>query len=115
MSKPHMSDAESAPFVAVNIAPDFCEVDGTVVPFDIMQFLEPERASYAGSVFARTCKTLPLGSVIRGVLGDAGSGVVSGTSLAAGDVVIVEGDATINVEGRPASRHGHLCLMNGSG
>ena len=30
MTKPHIADGEAAPFMVVNIAPDFCIVDGAV-------------------------------------------------------------------------------------
>ena len=111
--KSHIADAESAPFVVVNIAPDFCEIDGTIIPFDIVQFLSEEHSSYSSIVHARNRKTLKLGSVLRGVVGDAGEGVISGTSQGTGHVLVVEGELNVKIEGIPAARHGHLCLMNG--
>ena len=113
MSKPPIADAETAPFVIVNITPDFCTVDGEVVPFDIVQYLSSELVAYAETVFARGKKTLTMGSVVRSVKGNAGEGVVSGTSLAAGHSIVIEGDPTVRIEGKPAARDGHRVRMNG--
>ena len=113
MTKPHIADGEAAPFMVVNIAPDFCIVDGAVVPFDIFQYLSSEKSTYAKKVFARGQKTLTMESVILGVVGNAGAGVISGRSLANGHVMIVEGDPSVMIEGKPAARDGHVVLMNG--
>src|SRR5688572_12477871 len=98
MSKPHIADAESAPFVIVNITPDFCLVDGDVIAFDIVQELVSERVAYAETVLARGNRTLTLGSVIKAVKGDAGEGVLTGTSTGAGHNLVIEGDPTVKIE-----------------
>jgi hypothetical protein len=72
----HLADAESV-FVVVNINPDFCEVDGSVIPFDIARDLSPERAAYSKDVFSRGARVLKVGSVVQGVEGNAGAGVFS--------------------------------------
>ena len=99
MSLPHVADAE-AEFVVVNIEPDFCEVEGQVVPFDIARALPTERGAYAATVIARGEKVLMVDSVIDGVDGDVGVGVISGTSLVAGANVMLSGAGTVLVEGR---------------
>ncbi len=114
MSVPHIADAEAS-FRVVNITPDFCVVNGAVVPFDIHQVLTPEKSDYAHTVVSRGAPTLRVGSVVAGVIGDAGSGVVSGTATGAGNSYIVEGSATVEVEGHRVARHGDLVLMNGGG
>lgn len=114
MSELHMADAEGA-FKVVNITPDFCIVGGVVVPFDISRALPPEKANYAHTVRARKSDVLHLHSVVSGVDGNAGAGVSSGVSLGGGDVVIIEGAATVRVEGQPVARHGDLVHMNTSG
>jgi len=112
MGKNHIADGE-AEFLAVNVTPDFCIVEGQVVPFDIYQELSSERSSYAGSVNARGEKVLKVGSVLAGVIGNAGAGILSGTSLASGDVLVAKGSSTVHVEGQPVARHDDLVLMNG--
>lgn len=111
MSERHIADAEPA-FKAVNISPDFCIVNGQVVPFDIYRALPPERSNYARKVRARKEKVLHLNSIVSGVIGNMGSGVSSGVSQGGGDVVIIEGARSVRVEGQPAARHRDLCLMN---
>jgi hypothetical protein len=110
---PHAADAE-VDFVVINVTPDFCRVDGKVVPFEIFQTLDNERAGFARSVKARgNNKMLMVNSVIRGVQGNEGEGVISGVALKGGDVLLVEGASNIKVEGRSLARHNDLCLMNG--
>ncbi|WP_395322609.1 PAAR-like domain-containing protein [Variovorax sp. UC74_104] len=109
----HIADAESR-FMVVNIAPDFCVVGNQVVPFDIVSILPPEKAAYADTVFARSEKVLMVDSIVKGVTGNAGSGVRSGVSLGAGNVKIISGSQTVFVESRAVARHGDLCEMNGS-
>ncbi|AKT41301.1 PAAR-like domain-containing protein [Chondromyces crocatus] len=111
MSERHIADAEPA-FKVVNISPDFCRVNGAIVPFDIYQILPPERANYAKKVRARKEKVLHVGSIVSGVIGNMGAGVCSGVSQGGGDVAIIEGAAKVRVEGQLAARHLDLCLMN---
>lgn len=110
--KPHIADAEASPFVVINIEPDFCCVDGEVVAFEIYQELQSEKAAYAPDVMARKGRVLTKGSVIRGVIGNAGEGVVSGRSRGSGHCVVEEGDEMVRANGEPVARHGHLCAMN---
>lgn len=110
--KKHIADAEAAPFQVVNVAPDFCVVDGCVVPFEIMQHLSSENSNYTETVAARKEKILTVGSVIQGVIGNAGAGVLSGVATGGGKCVVVEGDATVLAEGKPTARDGHAVLMN---
>ena len=114
MAKRHIANAERRFFV-LNIEPDFCEVGDSVIPFDIKRELPPERRGYAKAVFARGEKVLTVDSVVCGVEGDAGRGVVSGTSQTSGDVRVIEGAASVKVEGKLVARHDDLCLMNGKG
>ncbi|KPU94875.1 hypothetical protein APR50_34740 [Variovorax paradoxus] len=109
----HIADAESR-FMVVNVAPDFCIVGNQVVPFDIVSMLPPEQAAYSHTVFARGEKVLMVDSIVKGVAGNAGSGVRSGVSLGAGNVKIVAGSQTVFVESRAVARHGDLCEMNGA-
>src|SRR5262249_28731285 len=111
MSGRHIADAEGA-FMVVNITPDFCRVNGAVVPFDIYKQLPPEKRDYAKKVKARGEKVLHLDSIIQGVIGNAGQGVKSGVSQGAGDTIIIEGAQTVHVEGQLCARHLDLCLMN---
>jgi len=111
MSKLHIGDAE-AEFRVINITPDFCDVDGDVVPYEIYQELSSEK-DYAKSVLARGERVLKRWSSIRGVIGNAGSGVLSTVSQGGGDTMMIEGAGKVFVEGEPVCRHLDLCLMNG--
>jgi Domain of unknown function (DUF4150) len=73
-----------------------------------------EQAAYSHTVFARGEKVLMVDSIVKGVAGNAGSGVRSGVSLGAGNVKIVAGSQTVFVESRAVARHGDLCEMNGA-
>jgi hypothetical protein len=107
----HIADAEST-WRVVNINPDFCRVNGVVIPFDIYRKLPPEKSYYAKQVRARGEKVLHLASIIQGVIGDMGQGVKSGVSQGGGDTKIIEGAQTVHVEGELCARHLDLCLMN---
>ncbi|APR80433.1 Rhs-family protein [Minicystis rosea] len=111
MSARHIADGEVA-FRVVNVTPDFCRVKGQVVAFEISRDLTPERVNYAKKVRARGYPVLTTDSVIAGVVGNMGSGVLSTVSQGAGDVVLVEGVPNVRAEGHPVCRHGDLCLMN---
>jgi hypothetical protein len=111
MSEKHIADAESM-FRVVNIAPDMCIVNGKVVPFEIYKQLPPEKSNYARKVRARGEKVLHVDSIVKGVIGNAGSGVSSGVSQGGGDTKILEGSPTVRVEGKLCTRHKDLCDMN---
>ena len=49
---------------------------------------------------------------MKGVIGNAGSGISSGVSQGSGNTFIVEGAKSVRVEGKLCSRHQDLCLMN---
>lgn len=111
MSEPHIADAE-AEFCVLSVTPDFCEVDDTVVPFDIAQVLEPEKMDYARTVFARDEQVLLVKSVINGVMGNAGAGVDSEVALMTGHTRVRPNNSTVFVEDQQVARHGDLCEMN---
>jgi hypothetical protein len=110
MADKHIADGESG-FKAVSSAPDVCMVGGSAVPFDSFQDLSKQK-SYVNSVKARCQHILTVGSVIAGTQGNAGSGVVSGTSLGGGDCTILTGANKVNAEGRPIARHLSDVAMN---
>jgi hypothetical protein len=111
MAARHIADAESE-FHVLNITPDFCDVDGCVVPFDISQTLEPEKADYAPTLHARGVRVLHEKSVIRGVEGNEGRGVASTVSQGGGDVHMKQGTDHFLFEGKRVCRHLDLCQMN---
>jgi hypothetical protein len=113
MAEFHIADAEST-FRVVNINPDMCFVNGTVVPFEIYRELPPEKSNYSHDVYARGEKVLHVASVIQGVIGDAGSGVISGVSQGAGNNIIRTGAPTVLVNGQRCARHDDLVGMNAS-
>lgn len=107
----HIADAEEE-FKVVNITPDFCLVAGVVVPFEIYRDLSPARIDHAKKVRARGAPLITIKSAVRGVMGNAGAGVLSKVSLAAGEVVVLEGVKTVHAEKAPIVRDQALCLMN---
>ncbi len=113
MATKHIADAEPT-FKVVNIDPDMCFVNGAVVPFEIYRELPPELCDYSQNVHARGCKVLHVDSVIQGVIGNAGSGVISGVSQGAGNNIVREGAQTVHVEGALVARHFDRVGMNGS-
>lgn len=108
----HIADAESE-FRVVNVTPDFCKVGKAIIPFDIMQKLEPEKTSYTKTVFARGEKVLTVGSVVKGVKGNAGKGVISMVSGGQGNNKISSGANSVLIEGKKAARHLDTVHMNG--
>lgn len=112
-NEPHVADAEKL-FMAISVTPDFCMVEGNIVPFDIVAPLPPEHSNYASTVLARSEKVLTQGSLVAGVLGNAGLGVQSEVSLAGGHVKVLEGASRVFAESRPVARHGDLCEINGA-
>ena len=113
MAVGHIADAEST-FKVVNINPDMCFVNGAVVPFEIYRELPPEKSNYAHTVHARGCMVLHVASITQGVVGDAGSGVISGVSQGGGNNIIRTGAQTVRVEGALVARHNDLVGMNAS-
>lgn len=111
MAEKHIADRE-AQWVAINVTPDFCRVGDDVIPFDIARTLDRDKTLYAKSVFARGQPVLMIDSVAAGVKGNAGRGVKSGVSRAAGHVWMLEGSSTVYAEGRKVVRHLDQCLMN---
>ena len=107
----HIADAESE-FTIVNITPDFCIVDGQTVPFDLVRSLTPERMGYAKKVSARGVPVLTIKSVVQGVEGNMGEGIMSGVSQGAGDSVILRVVRNVRAEGNPVCRHRDLVQMN---
>jgi len=113
MATKHIADAEST-FKVVNIDPDMCFVNGAVVPFEIYRELPPELCDYSHDVHARGSKVLHVDSVIQGVIGNAGSGVISGVSQGAGNNIILKGAQSVHVNGQRCARHKDLVGMNAS-
>jgi hypothetical protein len=110
MADKHIADKE-AKFVAVSTPPDFCKVGNQVVPFDISRKLDKAMV-HATKVFARGVPVLRITDIIQGVDGDAGQGVISGTSKGGGDVLIKTGADNVYAEKLLVARHQSICEMN---
>lgn len=107
----HIIDAESE-FVVTNVNPNFCRVDGQVIPFEIAQRLCEEKTDYSPSLFSRGVKVLHVGSITKGVVGNAGEGVLSGVSQGDGHSIAIEGSERLFVHGRAVCHDGHQAYMN---
>lgn len=109
----HIADGETE-FKVINVTPDFCKVGKSIIPFDIMQTIDSEKTSYTKTVFARGEKVLTVGSVVKGVKGNAGKGVISMVSGGKGYTKISSGASSVLIEGKKAARHLDTVHMNGS-
>jgi hypothetical protein len=110
MATKHIADKE-VQFVAVNRKPDVCIVGGKPVPFDISRTLD-QAVVHSKTVRARGEWVLRVTDVIQGVDGDAGSGVVSGTSRGGGDVILKTGAESVRADKLIVCRHLSDCEMN---
>ena len=111
MAEKHIADKEAA-FVAVNGPPDMCRVGNSIVPFDITDTLDKARDPSA-NVHARGNPVLTQTTRVNSVAGDAGSGIVSGTSR--GHTIVLQGSSTVFVNGKPCARHDDPVGMNCNG
>lgn len=102
---------KNADYCVVSSGPDVCQVGNSLVPFDSFQQLGAEQ-TYVKTVRVNGVPTLTVGSVIKGTQGNAGSGIISGTSLGGGDCVITSGSPTVNFCGNAAAFHGSDVMMN---
>ncbi len=89
-----------------------CRVGKNIVAFKPMQILSSEESAFSTSVFAPDEKILLLKSVIDGVKGNAGKGLMSGVAVKSGHVEIKEGSNTVIIEDRLAARDGDEADMN---
>ncbi|HEI8753899.1 TPA: DUF4150 domain-containing protein [Proteus mirabilis] len=102
---------KNADYCVIATGPDVCQVGNAIVPFDSFQQLSAE-ASYVSTVRVNGVPTLTVGSVIKGTQGNAGSGLISGTSLGAGNCIITSGSPTVRFCGQSAAYHGSDIMMN---
>lgn len=102
---------KNADYCVIATGPDVCQVGNAIVPFDSFQQLSAE-ASYVSTVRVNGVPTLTVGSVIKGTQGNAGSGLISGTSLGAGNCIITSGSPTVRFCGQSAAYHGSDVMMN---
>ncbi len=113
-TEPHIADAEDEFFV-LSVTPDMCRVNKSIVAFEPMQKLSSEKGDYSSTVFSRDEKVLLIKSVVRGMKGNAGKGLVSGVAVKNGNSIIKEGSDTVIIEDRLTARDGHEVDMNVSG
>ncbi|EPZ0169271.1 RHS repeat-associated core domain-containing protein [Providencia stuartii] len=98
-------------YCVVSSGPDVCKVGNSFVPFDSYQDLSSEE-TYVQSVRVNGVPTLTVGCIIKGTQGNAGSGIISGTSQGSGDCVITSGSPTVRFCGNAAAYHGSDVMMN---
>jgi hypothetical protein len=110
-TEPHIADAEAGYFTLA-VTPDICRVGKDIIAFKSMQILSSEDSAYSQTVFARDEKVLLLKSVLSGVKGNAGKGLMSGVAVKCGHVEIKEGSNTVIIEDRLVARDGDEVDMN---
>jgi hypothetical protein len=96
---------------AVCITPDFCRVGNSVIPFNSFALIGEESRS-SPNVNALGTPVYRVGDLHHGVLADAGSHVVAGTSLGSGYVKFLTGQENVRANGLAMVRHGSLCRVN---
>ena len=102
---------DSIEWKAVCSLPDFCWVGGAVTAFDSFATLDkPLLAS--NDVKVRGTRVYRVGDMFSQVQANAGAHVVAGTSLAAGNVKLLEGHHNVKANGLPLARHDSVCLIN---
>lgn len=105
----HVAHAEG--WKAIAVAPDICKVGNAIVAFNSYATLD-NKVTASSNVKARGTAVYRKGDVIKTVRGDAGKHIVSGTSLSAGHVKILDGHDNVKVNGQPIARHDSRCLVN---
>jgi uncharacterized Zn-binding protein involved in type VI secretion len=105
--------AQQTDWKAVCTAPDYCKVGNSIVGFDSWATLD-NKMSASPDVKAQGAgmPVYRVGDLAKGVQADAGSHVVSGTSLGSGHVKILDGQDNVKVNGIPVARHDSRCLIN---
>jgi predicted ribonuclease toxin of YeeF-YezG toxin-antitoxin module len=96
---------------AVCTAPDYCKVGNSIVGFDSFAFLSTQQL-ISPNVKAQCVPVYRLGDLVQGVQGDAGSHIVSGTSLGSGYVKFTQGQSNVKVNGLPVVRDGNTGIIN---
>jgi uncharacterized Zn-binding protein involved in type VI secretion len=108
-SSNHIANATA--WRAVCISPDYCKVGNTIVGFDSFAYLT-EFVTASPNVTALGRPVYRVGDMTRGVQSDAGSHVISGTSMGSGYVKFLDGQEHVRVNGIPVVRNGSKCLIN---
>lgn len=110
MAEKHIANAEAS-WRAICTAPDVCKVGKKLIPFDSFRDLSHDRVA-SPDVNARGTPVYRLSDWVQGTDGNAGSGVVSGTSGAPGHVQMLADDTTVRINGLICARHETVVLMN---
>ncbi|MDI1451768.1 PAAR-like domain-containing protein [Polyangium sp. 6x1] len=112
MASKHVANREGI-YLAINSSPDMCMVGEAVVPFEIYQTLDSEKTAFSTKVFVRRQPVLLAGSIIKGVIGNAGKGVLSGVAVEFGHIKVRDGAPKVFAEKRKLARHMDPVEMNG--
>lgn len=112
MSGPTLHAANHDPaWRAVSCEPDLCRVGNSVCGFDSHALLDdPVLAS--PNVSGDGKRLYREGDLFKGVLADAGSHIVAGTSQGSSHVKLTEGQGNVKVNGKALARDGHACMVN---
>jgi hypothetical protein len=110
-AKPYRHIANETTWYAVCTSPDLCKVGDSVIPFDSFAIIN-KRQKASPNVYAQDTPVYRVGDLHHGVLADAGSHVVAGTSMGGGYVKFLTGNDHILTNGLPTVRYGSECLVN---
>lgn len=107
----HQAGNADGEWLAVTSFPDYCRVGDKVIGFETTATLD-NPITYSPNVKFAGRAVYREGDICKGTQGNAGSGIVSGTSGASGHVKFLTGLETFKVNGLPVVRHGSECLIN---
>ncbi|WP_447957866.1 HNH/ENDO VII family nuclease [Vreelandella sp. EE7] len=101
----------SRPWMVVVSQPDFCRLGDKIIGFDSTATLD-EPVRYSPNVVSAGERTYRVGDLCCGTEGNAGAGLVSGTSLGSGYVLFQTGQPNLKINGLAPVRDGSQCLVN---
>ena len=105
----HIAHADG--WLVVATEPDLCQVGKCVVAFSSFAQLDYKHAA-SPDVKARGTPVYRVGDLFKNTQANAGAHIVSGTSLSAGYVQILEGHSNVKVNGIAVARHDSACRIN---
>lgn len=102
---------ETTQWRVVCTEPDYCRVGKSVIPFDSYALIGNKQLA-SPNVKAQGTPVYRINDLHKGVLADAGSHIVAGTSLGSGHVKFLDGQNNVKANNIPVARKDNKCLIN---
>lgn len=106
----HAGNADSQ-WLAVTSFPDYCRVGDKIIAFDTTASLD-NPIDFSPNVIMAGYEVYRVNDLCKGTQGNAGKGLVSGTSGGSGHVKLLTGQESVKVNGKVLARHDGECLIN---